>query len=387
MKRWLAWIAVAVGMVARLVWALAAPPVVYDDASAYRALAHSLADGRGYATAAGPTAYWTPGWPAWMSALFRFGAGDRGVAVASVVLGGVTAGACWLLARELGFAKRAPVAAALCALVPSLVLLPGVLLSENLALPLVVFATAALARARRTRSIASFALFGAAAALATWVRESCAVLVVAGAAFACARRVGSLRARGAALAAVALAFALVLAPWVLRNRAAMGVTTLTTSAGPNLCIGLGDGATGGYRKLDVAGHDEVAEHELGLRCASSGLARRPYELVTLAPAKLSRLLVWDDWIVDDFYARAQGIGAGAALALRVVCNLAYWALLGFAALVGWRTRKDAGAVVLAVAGAVALSVLVGFGGGRFHTPLLPLLAVLAARHKCYGRDS
>jgi len=370
MKLW-ARIAVALGMLARLAWALAAPPVVFDDAAGYRDLAHSLRAGHGYATAAGPTAYWTPGWPAWM-ALF----GDRGVALASVALGGLTIAIVWRLARELD--ARAEVAAAACALVPSLVMLPGVLLSENLALPLVALATLALVRAAKTRSLARFALFGALAAVATWVRESCAALALAGAVIALASR----PRRAQSLAAVALAFSLVLAPWVLRNRAEMGRATLTTSAGVNLCIGLGEGATGGYRATTLEG-GELERHERGVRCAEDGLRRHPLELVTLAPAKLSRLLVWDDWVVDDFYARARGL---PLFVLRAACDLGWWLLLAAAAWGAWRERAKSGAI-LAVCAAVALSVVVGFGNGRFHAPLLPLLAVLAALHKCYGRDS
>ncbi|HEY1960441.1 MAG TPA: glycosyltransferase family 39 protein [Polyangiaceae bacterium] len=378
-----AWIAVGAGVVARVAWAIAAPPVVRDDAAAYRALAHAIAEGHGYGISA-PTAYWTPGWPAWMGLIFQLGLGDRGVAVASALLGGVTIALVWVLARRLADRAIAWRAAAICALVPSLVLLPGALLSENLAVPLVVLAAIALVRARELGRARDYALFGVAVAAATFVRESCAAFLIAGAAFAVAR--APMKLRATRLAAVVLAFSVALAPWVLRNRARLGATTLTTSAGPNLCVGLGDGATGGYRTVPglvplVAG--EAERNANGVRCAEQGLRDHPFEIVTLAPAKLSRLLVWDDWIVDDFYARGTRFSPVALNALRVFCNLAWWALLGAAAVVAWRQRERAAAVI-AFAACVALAVLVTFGAGRFHTPLLPLFAVLAA---CYRRRS
>ncbi len=374
------WILVAVGVVARFAWALAAPAVVFDDAANYRALARSLAAGHGYASAAGPTAYWTPGWPAWMSLFYRLGAGDRGVAVASALLGALTVALAWALARAVASRETARVAAAACALAPSLVLLPSALLSENLALPLVALAALVLVRASRVRD---FALFGLSVAAATWVRESCAAFVLAGVVLACAS--GAWRVRVARGAAVALAFAIALAPWVLRNREAMGRATLTTSAGVNLCIGLGEGATGGYRALDHAKEPlatgEAARSASGLRCAEDGLRAHPLELVTLAPAKLSRLLVWDDWIVDDFLSRAKGASRGALNMLRALCNLYYWALLALGVAGALRVRQ-LGRVLALFGASVALAVLVGFGGGRFHAPLLPLLAAGAA---CYRR--
>jgi len=373
-------IAVAVGVLARIAWALGAPPVVRDDAEVYRALARSIAAGHGYAASA-PTAYWTPGWPGWMALLFRLGANDRGVALASALLGCATVALVWVFARALASTRLAWRAAAICALLPSLVLLPGALLSENLALPLVVVAAIALLRARGSERARDHAIFGAAVAAATFVRESCAAFLVAGVVFACAR--GAARSRASRAAAVVLAFSIALAPWVLRNRAVMGRATLTTSAGPNLCIGLGEGATGGYRKvpgLVPALPGEAARNTEGLRCAARGLRDRPLEIVTLAPAKLSRLLVWDDWIVDDLYA-SSGLSAATLGALRVFCNIGWWALFAAAAIAAWRERERS-VVVVAFAACTALAVLVTFGAGRFHTPLLPLFAALAA---CYRR--
>ena len=352
-----AWIAIAAGMLARAAWAALGPDAVFADALGYRAIAHALAEGRG------ASAYWMPGWPFWMSLVYRVGGGDGAVIAASVALGAATIGATWLLARELFDRQSALVAAAACALVPSLVLLPRLLLSENLAIPLFALATVALVRAVKTRRTRDWIAFALATAAATYVRESSAVLVLA-----------AILSRSPRAIAIALVtFALALAPWALRNRAATGHVTLTTSSGPNLCIGLGDGATGGYRKLD----DAITQEE-GLRCAREGLAHRPLEIVTLAPAKLSRLVVWDDWIVDDFLDDTSARG-GATRAMRAFCNLGWWALLAGAAVVSLRRRETR--VLLVPMATVALSVVVTFGVGRFHAPLIPLLAVLASGYR------
>ncbi len=396
------WIPVATGMAARLVWAVFGTDAVILDAAGYRALARSLAEGHGYATAAGPSAYWMPGWPAWMAVLYRLGASDVGIVLMNVALGGATIAATWALTREL--LPEAPaiarLAASACALTPSLVLLPRLLLSENLALPLFTLATLALAVARRSRLLRHWALFALAAATATLVRESLGAIVLAGLVFALSG--GASKRRALAAVVVVCTFSTAVLPWVVRNRGELGVTTLTTSAGVNLCIGLGDGATGGYRTIrsesdstnphrrESAGPGEVDVHELGLRCAKEGLVHHPMTLLTLAPAKLSRLFLWDDWIVDDFLASAGQPAVPRALlwALRALCDGAYWMLGVGAALGGWRARKHASTRVAAlVIAAIAAPVLVTFGAGRFHTPLLPLLAMLGASGWCYRRAS
>jgi hypothetical protein len=174
------WIAIAAGICARIAWALAGPDVVLTDAAAYRGLAQSIASGHGYASSAGPSAYWVPGWPAWMALFYRAGASDRSVVLGNVLLGAITIGCVWAIARDVAGDRAGRVAAAVCALAPSLVLLPGVLLSENLALPLVALAAFALLRAKRTARALDWALFGLAVGGATLVRESSAAMLVAG---------------------------------------------------------------------------------------------------------------------------------------------------------------------------------------------------------------
>jgi 4-amino-4-deoxy-L-arabinose transferase-like glycosyltransferase len=384
------WIAIAVGMAARLVWAVFGTDAVILDAAGYRALARSLADGHGYATALGPSAYWMPGWPAWMAVLYRIGASDTGIVLMNVALGGATVLLTYALARELlpEAPKIARLAASLCALTPSLVLVPRLLLSENLALPLFTLATLALAVARRTRLLRHWALFAVAAAAATFVRESLGAIVLAGLVFALARGPSKTRALGVAV--VVGTFSMAVLPWVMRNRSELGITTLTTSAGVNLCMGLGEGATGGYRTVCSEGvtQQEVDVHELGLRCAREGLVHHPLALLTLAPAKLSRLVAWDDWIVDDFLASEGHEALPRALLwlLRILCDGVYW-MLGVGAVIGgWRARPFT-RVPAAVIAAACAPVLVTFGAGRFHTPLLPLLAMLAAFGWCYRRAS
>lgn len=364
-----AWGAITLGMVARLVWALAGPDLVMLDAAGYRELARALASGHGYSLASGLSAYWMPGWPAWMSVAYRIASSDLTVVLGNVVLGGVTVFATWVLARELWDERQAWAAAAVCALVPSLVLLPRLLLSENLAIPLFVLAVVALVRALRSERVLDWVVFGITAALLTYVREACGAIVLAG------FLLGPRRRLARALVACAVVLVLV-APWVGRNRSVLGTPTLTTSAGVNLCIGLGQGATGGHRKLAIDDEGEMDRHRDGLVCAKRGLTDAPWEIITLLPAKLSRLFVWDDWIADDFLSRA-GASAAWVRVLEVLCDGAYWGLW-IATLLAWRRGTDVRLLGAAVA-TLALPIVATFGAGRFHAPLLPLLCIFASR--------
>lgn len=331
-------LSVIAGVAARIACVLAGPGAVRTDAIAYRAMARSIAEG--HAVGASP---WMPGWPIWMSLFYRAGLGDRAIVFANALLGVATIAIAASIARELG--RDARMTAAITAIVPSLATMPRLLVSENLAVPLFALATLLVVRACNRSSISRWAAFAACAAAATYVREACIALALVGVVMAVVKRSGS-----AALVVVGV-FALALAPWATAHH---GLTTSDRSA---LCIGLGDGATGGYRVV------------------ASSCELHAMKLLTLAPAKLARLFAWDDWTCDDFFAHRM-----APHMMRVFCNIAWWALL--ASTVVGAIKKPA-YVLFGAIGALAAVVIVTFGVGRFHAPLVPLMCVVA----CYRRRS
>jgi len=387
------WFAVAAGIGARLFWVLLGPRAVVTDAAAYRALAHSLARGAGYATSAGPSAFWVPGWPAWMSLFYAAHAGDLAVGLGNVALGALTVLATYALARFAYGAAVARIAAAIVALWPSLIVLPGLLLSENLALPCAVADVILLAWASRpAASPWRWLVAGLACGATILVREASMALAVAGLLLAMRRRA---LLPWTSWAAFLVAIVFVLSPWLARNRDVLGRTRLTTSATANLCIGHGEGATGGYRALSdyaLPGDDsggparEVERLDEGLRCAKEGLARHPLRPIVLAPAKLSRFFVWDDWAIDDFFA--PRMSARAAQWARVACDGAWWLVLalavrGLTRRRPWRNAAARASVLVLVA--FVLAVVGTFGTGRFHVLVQPLLAVFAARGAVFAR--
>jgi hypothetical protein len=175
------------------------------------------------------------------------------------------------------------------------------------------------------------------------------------------------------IAAFILTVAILVVPWIVRNRTTMGAAVLTTSAAINLCVGLGEDATGGSRFIPWEGIEREADAR-ALECVRQGLSRRPWGIVTLAPAKLSRWFAYDDWEFDVFFSHAlpepiwRGLGA--------LCDVAYWGVLSTAVVAIIRRRGNRSLHIL-VACFVA-ATLITFGNARFHVVVLPFFAMLAS---------
>lgn len=363
---------IGVGVALRAGVALFGPEVPFPDAVHYRAIAESIASGHGYAEASGPTAYWVPLYAIVLGAS-KWIAGEAGMRVLELVLSAATIALAGLFARRAYGRTAGFVAAAIASLVPSFVLLSGAHVSENLGIPILLDALViAIAFARRPWM--GDVVTGIASGVAILTREACAAALPAA-----AWVLWNARKSAAGVAIVFATSALVALPWIARNHSTMGVATLSTSSGDNLCVGLGDGATGGWRRaFDDGGHPvepirEAERHRAGLACAGAALRANPLSVVALMPAKLTRLFVWDDWLTDD-------IPRGRA-PLAALCNVGWWCV-AVLAVIGARRgtmRPLARAAFAGTFAATLLIVIATFGNGRFHAPLLALMTAPAAR--------
>lgn len=365
-------IVVGFGIALRAAIALFGPEVPFPDAVHYRAIAESIATGHGYGEASGPTAYWVPLYPVLLGGS-KWIAGEAGMRVLELLLSTATVVLAGLFARRAYGRTAGFVAAAIAALVPSLVLLSGAHVSENLGIPILLDALViAIAFARRP--LMGDVVTGVASGVAILTREACAAALPAA-----AWVVWNARRKATSLAVVFAASAIVVTPWIVRNQQTMGVAALSTSSGDNLCVGLGDGATGGWRRaFDDGGRPaatarEAERHRAGLACARAALRSNPLSVVALMPAKLTRLFVWDDWLTDDL---PRGRAPLAAL-----CNAGWWCV-AVLAVIGARRgtmRPLARAAFAGTFAATLLIVIATFGNGRFHAPLLALITAPAAR--------
>lgn len=205
-----------------------------NDAGSYLTLASEIAHSGGYSTShrpgggaggtRGPSAYFPPAFPYLLAAadLISGNTTRRGRAIhtarlSQAALGTVTVALVGLLAAELFGGAVALVALALAAVYPVLVELSAALVAENLMTALILAASWAALRARRsTRPYAWLAATGALTGLATLTHVN-GILLLVPLAFAAWHTRRGWRAP-ALLVAVTL---LTITPWIVRNAIVM----------------------------------------------------------------------------------------------------------------------------------------------------------------------
>lgn len=190
--------------------------------------------------------------------------------------------------------------------------------------------------------------------------------------------------RSAAAAALALAIAFaVLSPWMLRNAGAIGGAVVSANSGANLLAGTVSARFAHVpREVDCPrGMRELARDRCRRDRALARIASAPLSWIALAPLKLAHTFA---------YETSSAVQLGASLGIErptehpavwalAALATAYWlALLTCALLSLRRTRLRARAVVLTPFVALALVHVAFIGGDRYHTPLVPLTAALAA---------
>jgi 4-amino-4-deoxy-L-arabinose transferase-like glycosyltransferase len=377
---------VASGVVVRVVHTLAVapwPPRLFNDEAYYATLGRMLARGTGFVRPAEyfaeglslPTAERPPLFPLLLGGLAELGVTGGDARLLGAMTGGGTIAALGLLGREVAGARAGLIAAGLAAAYPTLIAADGALMTESLYGLLVALSLLAAVRLLMEPGPGRAALLGVAAGLAALTRgEGLALLALL--LLPLLRRPGGLRA--AAVACVA--FAVVLAPWTIRNVTVFDRPVLVATEGGETLAGAncrqtyyGDrigtwqvdcvrfsGRGNEAKELDDAGRR-------GIRYAGDHLTRLPAVLA----ARLART-----WGVLEPFHRPEG-RAGWVTTLGV---LVYFALLPLAAYGAYalRTERAVAWVLVVPFVTVTLTTLLGYGTPRFrHAAELALVALAA----------
>jgi 4-amino-4-deoxy-L-arabinose transferase-like glycosyltransferase len=394
----------AIGLALRIVvlgWTAGLGAQIVDEQH-YLVLATSVADGKGFATAIGPTSLRPPLYPAFIAAVWT-ATGTRSlqaVRVAQFGLGLALALVIYGLAHHLFGARAALWAASIAWFYPSLLLSNYLLLTEVLFSLLVAGAVWACVRLFATASpwdaAAAGALFGLAALTRSVVYPFPVLLAV--------MVVFWLRAPGSkrlGLAAVVIAaWGAVVAPWAVRNTTLQGVPVLVdTMGGMNLRMGNYE-YTPLDRMWDAVSMAGDKSWIIGLPAPPAGSHWTEGQKERWARSKavafmlehpgltLQRSLVkfGDFWALDrDFIAGVQrGLYHPPRVVVAVLSGaitlsyplVLFPALFGLAMLTrgNWPTAWMPIILVLFVC---ALHSIV-FGHPRYRLPLMPLLGVYAA---------
>jgi 4-amino-4-deoxy-L-arabinose transferase-like glycosyltransferase len=194
------------------------------------------------------------------------------------------------------------------------------------------------------------------------------------------------------LSLAALAFVLVLAPWFLRNYLTFDRLSLASNGGINFLIGNNPQATGAYGitfdpAILQAAKSEFEADQIAFQSASQYILQNPGTFVANAAKKLGRLLESEGGLLvwtfhpspEDTHTRYAEKYASIPLSLTLSTNLPYFFMMLLGVFGFLASKKDlVWWISLSVAGSWVLLHLIFFGGGRFHFPLMPFVAIYAA---------
>ncbi|HDQ72648.1 MAG TPA: hypothetical protein ENN19_11215 [Chloroflexi bacterium] len=390
-------------------------PLGLDDMIQYDGLARSIVAGHGYRWYAEPelaqieklldierpadydprgflTSFRAPGYPAFLAMVYLVsGVGPTRVfaaRLANAFLGAALAPLTWLLARSLGLDEKVSRwAGVVIATFPLFLLYPLGLASENLFIPLMTLGLVMVSRTRTNGGAHPHALTGLVLGLTALTRSIVAGFVPIVALWLYWRaRAGGKRVALRNGAILILTFLLVTVPWAIRNTRLHGRPTwIETSLGYNLYLGYHPESSGTFQYgistdlLSILDDAEQNAHGIAaaVRFARDDPGRVPYLMIRKAGhlwALDSRLLFY--FYSNNFVGRLPAWLLGAIVLLICVplILLAPAAAVGLACGRFGRGQVLIGLLLLYYTGVHALIM----AEARFHLPLLPIVAILAA---------
>lgn len=382
----------ALGLVVRLVAAyLNRHHVVAGDALTFHLEGRFLAAGEGFRRVYEdvPTAEHPPAHIVVLAAADALGIdGFTGQRLFQGAIGTLTVVGCALVGRRVAGDAVGLIAGLIAALYPMLWLPDTAIMSETTYGVMVVAALLCALTLRERPSARRAAVLGAVIALAALTRgEALALVLVLLAPTAWRAAAGDRRAFARWTLAGIGAFALVLAPWAIRNATTFEARVLISTNGDGVWVGSNCPATYdgpligswvfscyGRRPPGDEAQQSVVYRERGLRYARDHAGRVP----VVVAARLGRLLdVYRPWTQGIYFNASEGRGSRASkLALPAWWLLAPLALAGALLL---RRRRTVGLGVILAPVVMVLCVGAGvYGSTRFRFAAEPSVVVLAA---------
>jgi len=302
----------------------------------------------------------------------------------SAVLGTGTVIVGGLIARRLGSVTIGVVAAAILALYPPLWLADGSLRSETLYALLIAGALLAALRFLDRPDWRRAAWLGALIGLSSLARGEALVLIVPALVVIAVK--GRPRVPWRALLAGALAFALLVTPWLARNWAVFDRPTAITSNDGGLFYGANcdrayNGPLLGAWACFPPHEPGENEAEISARARDLGLeyaAEHADRLPVVIGARILR--VWDFWHFPAGDAEFEAEISGREPTLQHVASWTFYLLVPFAIAGAWllRRRPLELAILLTPVALVTFIAAFGYGTVRFRAPAEVPLVVLAS---------
>jgi hypothetical protein len=406
-RAWLVGLAgvVAGSVVVRVLYVL----VVLDDVPSgldsiwYQLQGGSIRHGTGYVVPTTlftgehtPTAAFPPLYPAYQ-ALWQWvcDAGPASVRLAGVIPAAAAVALTGLLGRRLAGSGVGLAAAAAVAIHPGLVAADGSAMSENLTVPLTLAAQLLALRFVDSGRRPVLVVLGPILGLAVLTRQDLLFLGLILAIWLVAVMPGSWRDKTTAGALLAVGAAVVITPWLVRNRQAVDTIAVSTLSPTSALAGANCAST--YRGPDVGSWDydcvvaarpsdasETEVAELGLterdlmsayQSAAADHVRHNLGRVPLVVAA-REARAWSFWDPRDLARRDAEESRRYGWQVRARPLEAVFTVAGAVGLVALVRRGGARALVLvAPVLAVVVSVALGYGNPRFNVIAQPSLAI------------
>ena len=388
-------------------------PIGLDDMFQYDMLARSIVAGNGYRWYAQddlatiqqyipmkvpeeydprgiPTSFRAPGYPTFLALVYAItGVGEHrffAARLAQAILGAALAPLTWSLARRAGFGERtARWSAVTIAAFPLLIIYPLALATENFFVPLLTLSLILVLRAGERERAGDHGLAGLVLGLTALTRSIAAGFVPLAVAWLWWVS-WEKRARFRNCTLLVMCFLLVTVPWAVRNTLLHDQLTWVESAlGYDLYVGYHPQSTGTFQygiSLDLFPIlDDGERHDLGMESFWRFVRADPDRVPYLMARKAGYLWGLDKRALVYFYGNGF-LGQWSSWLLGLVFLLACGPLVVLApAAVGGlvcgqmeRRKALVGLLLLYYTGAHMLIL----AEPRFHVPLLPAVATLAA---------
>jgi 4-amino-4-deoxy-L-arabinose transferase-like glycosyltransferase len=388
----------------RLAWVLHAgtQPLEIADPGWYYAVASNLAAGHGFTVsitgnewAAGPggnpTTLWPPGWPLSLGGIFAvFGTGLTAAKLLNVIAGVITVYLAYRIG-ELSFGRRIGlVGAAILAFYPNHIFWSSTLYADvyfTMWFCLAIFLLLRMKDWLGRGALVGWIALGVVTGVASLTRGQGLMLPLFALAL-WAMLFGWRRALGRTLV-VCGAAAVVILPWTVRNAATFdALIPVSVNDGFNLYIGHNADATGRFvlpeklwsMKPELSYTDREAMFgSEGRKLALEYAAGHPLREIELSAKKVYYQVIPDSDSIDWANYGTSVAPAGVRDALAWLSDGYYWALLllGVTGFVSFRRLTMVRWIAIVVVAWVAFHI-VFFSEPRFHIPVLPLVALLAA---------
>ena len=390
-------------LVLRVGWVIYAQTVPHSDFQQYDLLAQRLADDQGYVDEFGePTALYAIGWPFFLSVIYRiFGYSlivpqliNAMLSVGSVIL-------TYKLATFVLDSRRALIATVLMAINPAMILYSSTHGTESLfTFQILLIAWLILRFLHHDQSNKHLIMIGILTGLAVLVRPV-AICVPIGAfgAFYVFNRY-DFRHNLIKFLIVLGALVLIISPWILRNILVVGSPTLQTSSGVVLWISHNPQATGAFMDPPEApglalgagtmpgagpNSNEAEANSAYTAAAIDSIIDNPSRLFTLVPNKMFELWAGHRHAVTHSTRKADRSIPDFVMTILPVITQGYLVILLFLVAMSYVLKRsrvlwigDLGIIFTGIFLIWNLYHALNFGSGRYHVPIEPFLAVIAA---------